>query len=294
MGLTHTLEELLQDYGRLYPITLRGSQQLYVFAIEKDGVDRDQLIKEVEQVIDVVKQCFGIDLNMSISQLGGGWQAVAHLVDQVLNALEFSVYTEDAGLLLIEDYKEGVPFESCTFERQGNQLVRAIRAGNTPNALAAVASVEKALGSVAAGDRAQALESVKTLLMHIFPDVTVDHIHTQEEMVTVLHREVMDRTRAVSHEQVASIGYLVRQATEILKRDFRGPIALKDVADEVGVSTSYLSRMFKKETKQNFVDYLNALRIDEAKALMKDVQLKTYEVAEMVGIQDPPLLLKTL
>jgi two-component system response regulator YesN len=44
--------------------------------------------------------------------------------------------------------------------------------------------------------------------------------------------------------------------------------------------------MFKKELGKNFVDYLNEIRIEKAKELLKDVQYKAYEIAEMVGIPD--------
>ena len=37
---------------------------------------------------------------------------------------------------------------------------------------------------------------------------------------------------------------------------------------------------------KNFVEYLNELRIEKAKELLKDVRYKTYEVAEKVGIPD--------
>ncbi len=35
------------------------------------------------------------------------------------------------------------------------------------------------------------------------------------------------------------------------------------------------------------MDYLNEIRINKAKVLLKNNTYKTYEVAELVGIQDP-------
>jgi two-component system response regulator YesN len=43
--------------------------------------------------------------------------------------------------------------------------------------------------------------------------------------------------------------------------------------------------MFKKELGKNFVDYLNEIRMLKAKELLREGKHKTYEVAEMVGIQ---------
>lgn len=48
----------------------------------------------------------------------------------------------------------------------------------------------------------------------------------------------------------------------------------------------YLSRLFKKETGKNFVDYLTDHRIERAKALIVTSDLKNYEIADHVGYDD--------
>lgn len=59
--------------------------------------------------------------------------------------------------------------------------------------------------------------------------------------------------------------------------------ALKDAAAAVGFSEPYISRVFSKETGSTFSDYLAAVRIRRAIALLADDRLKIYEVAEAVG-----------
>ena len=41
-----------------------------------------------------------------------------------------------------------------------------------------------------------------------------------------------------------------------------------------------------QEMGKSFVDCLNEIRMEKARELLKDVRLKTYEVAEKVGIPD--------
>jgi two-component system response regulator YesN len=65
------------------------------------------------------------------------------------------------------------------------------------------------------------------------------------------------------------------------------PVTLNVVAEYTFVTTFYISSMFKKELGTSFVDYLNDIRIEKAKELSKDVKYKSYEVASLVGIQDP-------
>jgi two-component system, response regulator YesN len=62
---------------------------------------------------------------------------------------------------------------------------------------------------------------------------------------------------------------------------------LKDICDELYLSTSQFSHLFKEGTGQTFVEYLTARRVEEAKKLLKTTDLKAYEIAERVGYTDP-------
>ena len=45
----------------------------------------------------------------------------------------------------------------------------------------------------------------------------------------------------------------------------REALRLEDVSNAVGFNATYFSAMFKKETGQNFMDYLTELRMNKAK-----------------------------
>lgn len=60
-------------------------------------------------------------------------------------------------------------------------------------------------------------------------------------------------------------------------------ITLSDVAKHVYLSPQYFSTLFKEKTGCNFVDYLNKLRIEKAKYLLSNTELKISKICEMVG-----------
>ncbi|MCJ7843235.1 AraC family transcriptional regulator [Lederbergia sp. NSJ-179] len=60
-------------------------------------------------------------------------------------------------------------------------------------------------------------------------------------------------------------------------------VSLKQVADQVQVNPTYLSKQIKSELGVSFVHYLTNVRINKALKLIKDPYLKIYEIAEMVG-----------
>lgn len=64
-------------------------------------------------------------------------------------------------------------------------------------------------------------------------------------------------------------------------------LSLERLAQQFYLSPSYLSRIFKRDTGVNLSTYLQNARIDAAKTLLRTTDLKSYEVAERVGITDP-------
>ncbi len=63
--------------------------------------------------------------------------------------------------------------------------------------------------------------------------------------------------------------------------------SLGAMATELGYNISYLSTLFKRCFGGNFRDYLLDLRLERAKILLLSTQMKNYEIAEAVGIDDP-------
>ena len=63
-------------------------------------------------------------------------------------------------------------------------------------------------------------------------------------------------------------------------------IALADVANQVYLSRSYLSRIFKEEMGCNLSHYINKMRVEKAKEYLLDNSVNIIDVAFLVGFED--------
>jgi len=81
--------------------------------------------------------------------------------------------------------------------------------------------------------------------------------------------------------------FYVTKAKGWVREHYKENISISDVALELGISESYLSRLFKNYMGYTFVEYLTNFRIKIAIELLKDHSVKVYEVSEKVGYHDP-------
>lgn len=76
----------------------------------------------------------------------------------------------------------------------------------------------------------------------------------------------------------------IRRVREYMDRDFANPdLCLDLLSDRFSLPSKTLSKLFKEETGQKFVDYLIELRISRAKDLLSRTDHTVQEIAEKVG-----------
>ena len=64
-------------------------------------------------------------------------------------------------------------------------------------------------------------------------------------------------------------------------------INLNDLGAKYFLNSNYLCQLFKNEIGENFTEYLTQIRIEKAKELLNNTDLKSYKVAELVGYNNP-------
>ncbi|MDR6551935.1 response regulator [Paenibacillus qinlingensis] len=102
---------------------------------------------------------------------------------------------------------------------------------------------------------------------------------TLTELISLFTREL-----AYGEGDTRKVRKEVQLARKIIMEKLGEPITLTSVSEEVGLSSYYLSRLFKEVTGESFNDYVTRLRMEKAVQLLQTTQMKVYEVAEQVGI----------
>jgi two-component system, response regulator YesN len=76
---------------------------------------------------------------------------------------------------------------------------------------------------------------------------------------------------------------VVEQVKQYINDNYKKQITLQELADHVAMSRTYISTLFKNETGTTVWNYLLRVRMEKSEELLKDTNLKCYEVAYEVG-----------
>jgi len=107
-----------------------------------------------------------------------------------------------------------------------------------------------------------------------------------EEVFRQLMEAFTEGIGAVAEIQAQADSKPIRKAKKYIQDYYYEALKLDDISAMLGFNTSYFSGLFKKETGENFSDYLAQVRISQAKQLLIQEDMGVSDVAAEVGYQD--------
>ncbi|MDR0947233.1 MAG: response regulator transcription factor [Ruminococcus sp.] len=78
----------------------------------------------------------------------------------------------------------------------------------------------------------------------------------------------------------------IEKVIRYIEDNYTAELRLEGLATLFGYNSAYLGKVFSRHTGDNFNNYLDRIRISEAKRLLESGELKVYEVAKSVGFQN--------
>ncbi|MGN1368360.1 MAG: response regulator [Aristaeellaceae bacterium] len=133
---------------------------------------------------------------------------------------------------------------------------------------------------------------IKDKLIHLYPGVSLPLRSNSEiiRQIGKMHRltdiicffseqfeRIMDALGSSSRSSVLD------DVLRYIRRNFRSNLTLETIAPLFGYNSSYLGKLLSKHVGESFNAYLDRLRIEEAKRLLTETDMKVYAIAERLG-----------
>jgi len=202
-------------------------------------------------------------------------QALKYYQEMISEALaEFYVRSVNGGKealqLLAEATPDLVVLDLMMPEVDGFQVLEQLRSNARTASIPVIVLTGKMLS----------YEDVKRL---DFPKVI---LQTKGVLSSIENVTEVQRALATSDSLPQTTSILVKQAMAYIQQNYTRAFSLKELSDSIGVSRSYLSRIFKLDTGISLWDYLNRYRIQKAKDLLLLSNQSITGIATDVGYED--------
>lgn len=111
-----------------------------------------------------------------------------------------------------------------------------------------------------------------------------DSYHTISELLACRNQAVRELTKQVKRkkESQKSSNY-IEQCKDYISKRYKEKIYLEEVASALGLSSTYLSRLFSKECGMQFQEYINWFRVERAANLLVYSEESMAHIAEYVN-----------
>ncbi|MNZ91098.1 Arabinose operon regulatory protein [compost metagenome] len=102
-----------------------------------------------------------------------------------------------------------------------------------------------------------------------------------------LHKYVLSFLAIFEKEEGAAGAGKMREIIRFIHTHFHEKgFGIQMIADHVNLSETYLCSFFKKQSSQTIKQYITSVRLEKAKELLANHELKLYHIAQSVGIAD--------
>lgn len=309
-GIINTFEEVFADDFKVTNIPLNNEGAAFTIMPKEDReISIEAINKKCTYLQEIIKNCFCFTVTIAVSSEGRGPLQLASRLRECREALEHKFYMGSGSVIFYKDVSAFFKYDDhSALEKLQKSLLEGIKSGNEMSVRSRLDEIFSYVKDMEKVNRdylknfywntVSSINSIRVSIQAADNEKKPDGRHLSgvlglieksgsiDELNTILEEAAISVVQKVNGYNNKSIKLILRKAVEYLQEHYNEQVTLNEVAEQAFVSTYYISRLFRKEMGKSFVDYLNEIRIEKAKVLLKDIKYKTYEVAESVGIPD--------
>lgn len=195
-------------------------------------------------------------------------------------------------------------FEQLSLIMDNNRLYQVLKTGSEQDLIAEIEIILQELDNFST-DRQQLFIFLNNVILFTFR--TMKELgYDFEDLMSIIDKDYLqqisredinkvkdwlkhfflDVNHLVSFNQDNRNEELIRKMKQYINQHYSEGITLSELARQFNVSNGYLSKLFLEQVGENFTDYLNMIRVNKAKELLKTTDKKIYQVADEVGFND--------
>ncbi|CAH1199073.1 helix-turn-helix domain-containing protein [Paenibacillus sp. JJ-223] len=132
----------------------------------------------------------------------------------------------------------------------------------------------------------QQLQQNESLGRHILSLEGISRFRTLAELETWMIQTFRGIIGFKLEHHVPKKKDMITEMQEYIAEHYNQPLGLAELAARFYMNPYYLSQFFKQKTGETYLNFLTRIRIDKARELLENTDLKIYEICHKVGYSD--------
>jgi two-component system response regulator YesN len=290
-AIQNVLIETIEGYDSM--CLVRISRGKWVLTLGNQLMDKE-LQEFTRSLFDIVILNTKVSLHITVSELGDHYLECSKLYWEVEKTAEYEGQDTNCPIRFITRADKDMAYDRWLKPMQ--ELMDWIAQGEMQQIYQWQGQMEKAfLNWDLTSARRWCFEWLISLRDHMLPQqaakeesVEIRHQLRAQIMGQYQNKELLQYFNQQLHQIIRLRNgdithHSIKKAKEIIQHKYDQDIKLSSVAEELGISTVYLSELFRKETNITFREYVMRIRMTEAAEKLKDPTVKVYEVSYLVG-----------
>lgn len=281
------------EYVNLYPdssmVLLSGGNKLLC----------SDLHKQLEKLVRGSRQLLGSELSIVASR---EFHTVEEMNCQVEEMTQFrkNIYGTGGDITFLSEIVRNSEYYAAEAERMKEGMISAIEEGDNDLALL---YGDRLAAAIVGGHVVS-----RIYVHHIFYDIlsalysrygihdkpglfeNVERLlsYKNGKELEVNFRRVLNEALVKKPKDPGDSPRIVDRIKGMIRDGYRDDMSLEEIAGRVNLAPAYVSYLFKKETGGNLVKYITDCRMEQAKKLLEDKELKIVLVAKACGYENQP------
>ena len=275
-----------------------GKYLFYLFIIKNSCASqwREKCLEKVNFLCDFLEDKWGTAVPAAISTSEHEIERIRFLYQDIMDAFEYKDVIGGSGIIDTETLKDTAP-DTLSVKSAGILIEMALLKGDYSRMLA----LSKKLFDTSEQMpflifRMQVLEVFQVVAKFFDNHETADGQGiflagyltplldaSDKDSMKMIFDELLSYVYKSIYEQDNSKGIVadVREYVETHYTD--SSLNISSIADAIGKKPRHISRVFKEETQEGILDYINDLRISKARLLLRTEKYTLEEISDMVG-----------
>ncbi|WP_309119800.1 response regulator [Paenibacillus sp.] len=277
-----------------------NEKQSLLFVRSPAPLPKETLRSLAETIASSPAECFEQQVSIIVGAAADGWERVHDAYCGVERLLEYKFFMNDQAILFAGEPFAEASVDEVELQSIENKIYQCLDYGDIRGAKY---GVELLFSFLKTKGQFSSLYT-KFICSEIMTKAVVKE---QKNSLTVINEYLDKITRSPSLHDLKDLLFdlfdrlesdvgtkgkgesankIVEQIKQMVEARYDQDLSLEGIAEQVYLTPSYVSYLFKKETGQSLIRYITQVRMDKAVALLRDTNMKIVDICQKLGYRN--------